>query len=136
MSEYAERKAQELEPYFIRHLSAMTAEGLHSKADIAKELAFRDKRIADLERQLAAYEKAACCPDEQSCKYRSQLANKQSEIDRLKERLEIGFGFDLDGNRVKIEGDHPDGIDCRNETIKLLESQIERLQQALDGNYL
>ena len=46
-----------------------------------------NERIADLERQLAAYEKAACCQDEQSCKYRSQLANKQSEIDRLKERL-------------------------------------------------
>ena len=53
MSEYAEREAQDLEPYYIRHVAAMTAEGLHSKAAIAKELAYRDKRIADLERQLA-----------------------------------------------------------------------------------
>ena len=37
----------------------MTAEGLHSKADIAKELAFRDKRIADLERQLSKLLKVA-----------------------------------------------------------------------------
>ena len=53
MSEYAEREAQDLEPYYIRHVAAMTAEGLHSKAAIAKELAYRDQRIADLERQLA-----------------------------------------------------------------------------------
>jgi hypothetical protein len=43
---------QELEPHYSRHVGAMTSEGLHEKADIAFQLALRDKRIAELERQL------------------------------------------------------------------------------------
>lgn len=31
--------------YYIRHVSAMTREGLHSKSDIAAELAWRDLEI-------------------------------------------------------------------------------------------
>ena len=31
--------------YYIRHVSAMTREGLHSKSDIAAELAWRDMEI-------------------------------------------------------------------------------------------
>lgn len=39
----------ELEPHYSHHVGAMTAEGLHEKADIAFQLALRDKRIAELE---------------------------------------------------------------------------------------
>ena len=46
---YSERDPMALEPYFSQHMAAMTAEGLHSKAAIAAELAFRDARIAALE---------------------------------------------------------------------------------------
>lgn len=53
MSEYAERKPWDLEPHYIKHVNAMTAEGLHHKAAIAAELAYRDKRIENLEKQLA-----------------------------------------------------------------------------------
>ena len=49
MKLYAKRHGWDLEPHYSRHVSAMTAEGLHSKADIAAELAFRDARIAALE---------------------------------------------------------------------------------------
>jgi len=42
-----------LEPYFSKHMLAMTEEDLHNKADIAVELAYRDKRIAELEQELA-----------------------------------------------------------------------------------
>jgi len=35
---------------YSAHVHAMTAEGLHEKSDIAAELAFRDARIAELER--------------------------------------------------------------------------------------
>jgi hypothetical protein len=58
MSEYADRDAQELDKdggYYCRHVMAMTAERLHSKRDIACELAYRDKRIDELELQ-------TCCP--------------------------------------------------------------------------
>lgn len=42
------RRPWDLEPYYSRHISAMTSEELHSKADIAAELAFRDKQIGAL----------------------------------------------------------------------------------------
>jgi len=48
-SHYSERDIEALGHYFTDHLSAMTIENLHSKADIAAELAWRDARIAELE---------------------------------------------------------------------------------------
>jgi hypothetical protein len=41
-----------LEPHYSRHIAAMTAEGLHSKADIAEQLAWRDQEIERLRKQL------------------------------------------------------------------------------------
>jgi hypothetical protein len=40
-----------LEPYYSLHVSAMTTEALHSKSDIAAELAWRDRQLED--KQLA-----------------------------------------------------------------------------------
>lgn len=45
---YFPRDPRLLEPFFSEHMEAMTVEGLHDKADIARELAFRDKQIAIL----------------------------------------------------------------------------------------
>lgn len=54
------------------------------------------------------------------------------QIDRLHERLEDSHVFDKDGKRVEVEPSSiPDGIDCRDETIKLLDDQIARLKAAL-----
>lgn len=39
----------DLEPHYSHHVGAMTEERLHDKADIAFQLALRDKRIAELE---------------------------------------------------------------------------------------
>jgi len=47
--QYGHDDARDYEPYFSRHLMAMTAENLHSKGEIACELAYRDARIAELE---------------------------------------------------------------------------------------
>ena len=52
-AEYAPRDAAELEPFYSRHVSAMTAEGLHSKSAIAAELAYRDKALTDTQAKLA-----------------------------------------------------------------------------------
>lgn len=53
MSEYYKTSdARTLEPYFSRHMMAMTTENLDSKADIAMELAERDQRIALLEAEI------------------------------------------------------------------------------------
>ena len=54
-NQYAERDASELDEaggYYIRHVSAMTKEGLHSKSDIAAELGFRDMRIDQLNHRI------------------------------------------------------------------------------------
>lgn len=45
-------KAWDLEPYYSKHVGGMTEFELHDKADIAEQLAWRDKRIAELEAQL------------------------------------------------------------------------------------
>lgn len=42
---YKKRDLCELEPHYTRHVMAMTGEGLHSKSDIAAELAVRDAKI-------------------------------------------------------------------------------------------
>ena len=47
--QYGHDDARDYEPYFSRHLMAMTTEDLHSKGEIACELAYRDARITQLE---------------------------------------------------------------------------------------
>lgn len=54
--QYAIRDIMELDKkgdYYIRHVQAMTEEGLHSKSDIAAELAYRDELIARLQKCLS-----------------------------------------------------------------------------------
>lgn len=67
-------RPHELEPTLSAHRAAMTAEALHSKAEIAEELAVRDRRIAELERRLVEcaqeveeWQDASglCCPPEE-----------------------------------------------------------------------
>ena len=52
--QYAERNPRDLEPYFSLHMLAMTEENLVEKADIAIELAFRDKTNEKLRLALAS----------------------------------------------------------------------------------
>jgi len=61
---YADRDHMALEPHFSAHMMAMTTEGLYGKAKIAAELAYRDARVKDLERRLAAVRQAAAFQDE------------------------------------------------------------------------
>ena len=53
---YAPRDVFALGKHYLRHLSAMTGESLHEKNDIAAELAWRDKRIEELEERLRSCE--------------------------------------------------------------------------------
>lgn len=57
--QYAARDALALDKaggYHMRHRMAMTTEGLHSKGDIADELAWRDMEIDRLRLELRAQE--------------------------------------------------------------------------------
>lgn len=56
---YGPRNLPELEPHYSRHVSAMTTEALHAKSEIAAELAWRDKRIAELEASIHLQSKFA-----------------------------------------------------------------------------
>lgn len=42
--------------HYCRHVSAMTTENLHSKADIAEELAWRDMQLAKLRKRMTESE--------------------------------------------------------------------------------
>lgn len=53
----AERDTDGYENTVMKHMLAMTAEGLHSKAEIAVELAYRDKLLADSKQRIAELEK-------------------------------------------------------------------------------
>jgi len=53
---YAERDIIKQGNNYSRHTSAMTSEGLHSKSDIAAELAHRDIEIERLQAQVAELE--------------------------------------------------------------------------------
>ena len=48
---------------------------------------------------------------------------------RLSERLEMVWGTDGDGNRVLLPAGTPDGIACRDETIRHLEERSLRLEE-------
>lgn len=52
---YGERNLEELGQHFTNHLSAMTSEDLHSKSDIAAELAYRDSVIEKLNNDIENY---------------------------------------------------------------------------------
>jgi hypothetical protein len=58
-----------------------------------------------------------------------------AEIERLRERLEMTHAWQfIDGQETRIEvepGSIPDGIECRDETIRLQDREIERLRTAL-----
>jgi hypothetical protein len=49
-----------LEPYYSRHVAAMTTERLESKSAIAEQLAYRDWQIAALNDRLAELGSVAC----------------------------------------------------------------------------
>lgn len=101
---YAERDAQELEPWFSRHLSAMTGEALHSKSDIACELAFRDAAIAELKAENRALSNRAIDCEMSWTHERAERA--EMAIAELVQQLkdERDAWEDLRSNSVSIDG--------------------------------
>jgi len=78
----------------------------------------------------------------------AEIEQLRARIAELEERLEIDHCYQIiDGKQTRVEippnerGQQPDGIECRNETIKLLDARIiiesatvERCAQWLDDN--
>lgn len=61
---YKERDIQEQGQHYAKHINAMTAEGLHSKSDIAAELAHRDIIIDQLRAENVKLRRAVNGADE------------------------------------------------------------------------
>lgn len=104
--EYRQHASMDVLPHsdYFKHVSAMTKEELHSKAEIAEELAVRDMRIKELEAKLAAMtqERNAlkekqdnfCMQyrmdcDEESKELEIKLLASQAYSQQLREALEI-----------------------------------------------
>lgn len=107
-----------LSPHYAKHISAMTSEGLHSKAEIAEELAVRDKRIADLEAQLSALQAGepvaeACYSGEESdyltcllLKPVKQGTKLYTAAPAIKQQVAVGVDESADGVYVTVrQGD-------------------------------
>lgn len=58
---YTHRDREGLGQHYMNHVLHMTREGLHSKADIAAELAHRDKVIEELVDSIKDKQCRSCC---------------------------------------------------------------------------
>lgn len=65
--------------------------------------------------------------------YDAARTESQAQIAALNERLENNHVFNMNGEREEVlPGSIPDGIDCRNETVRLQDENISRLRAELD----
>ena len=87
-------------------------DGINSIIDVEVK-----RKTADLERENA--------------ELRRQLAESAQRITDLKERLEILWCTDGNGNRVPAPEGFPDGIECMNATIALQDEHIANLKKQL-----
>lgn len=62
---------------------------------------------------------------------RSKLASAEKRVDELSARLELSVDVP-GGHPMQIDIGEMDGIGCRNETIKLLQENGDRLRSRLD----
>ena len=62
---------------------------------------------------------------------RLQIARLTGENSQLRRRLEIDFVYDLNHNKIPWDPSIPDGIACRDETIKVLKEQVAQLTSDL-----
>lgn len=84
--QYAKRDIMQLDEdgdYYIRHVSAMTGEKLHSKSDIAAELGWRDREIDRLKNVICCLEDRALDFEGEVRELRAESAAKQAKIDAL-----------------------------------------------------
>ena len=95
-------------------------------------------RVDGLQQQLVQAQAARTICDVHQAEFdrlEEQLAQAKEQLSAYRERLEIGFVYDLDGNRIERPGEAlgnvPDGIYCRDETIRLVEEHVTELRQQL-----
>lgn len=96
---------------------------------MSEDLVVRLRKRAEIRRQIPTRRSVQ---EGQPDRLADLLDEAAAEILRLRERLEIGYVFDSNGNRVEIDPDtHPDGIECRDTTIRMLDKLIDQLRDQL-----
>lgn len=91
MKQYAERDLVALDEagdYYLRHVSAMAEEGLHSKSAIAAELGYRDMEIDSLRAQLAEAQKKAVARIDELNKLNTENELLSNRVEALQEKAE------------------------------------------------
>lgn len=68
----------------LESLAAQLAEAQRNAGAYRKDWMLAKDRAERYEQRLIAFESAACCPDEQSCKWRAQLAERDAELAAIK----------------------------------------------------
>lgn len=117
---YSPQNPMKLEPYYSRHVNAMTEEQLHSKSAIAEQLAARDKKIDELLAGPPWLAEAAEAlgqvqPDgkplalnwtqvlEEIRRLRTEEEESKATVKRLSVAMEeIAFGLGCDASKVQI----------------------------------
>jgi chromosome segregation ATPase len=101
---------------------------VRSHAALRTRLAACERELKDTELDL---EQCPECGEGHRCGTQQQLATAQARVTELEERLEIGFGYNQRGERVAVPKNGPDGIECRDVTIRCQDEHIADLQAQL-----
>lgn len=104
MKQYANRNVIAQGDYYMRHVKAMTAEGLHNKGDIAAELAHRDQLIDELN---SARADLVIAVHGLASNFENAMPTKDFEAARKAEgdiahALKIAAKYNWNGNKVTI----------------------------------
>lgn len=76
--------------------------------------------------------KAALEITEYTEKLERELTALRADCDALRERLEMVWAYDSDGNKIPAPEGMPDGISCRDETIRAQNAVIDALRAERD----
>jgi hypothetical protein len=108
---YADRDimSDELSVHYCAHVRAMTSEGLHSKADIAAELAYRDWRIEELQREVDNLAAESLC-----------FRDKTTELQRQNAELVYALTISHEHMQLYIRGFYEEGQNVFDANVKAI----------------
>jgi hypothetical protein len=128
---YADRTPGDLEPHYSAHVAAMTAEGLHGKAEIAIELAFRDKELDFYKRENNRLYVDIEMRNTENARLRELLAVMLSKVNRDEIYKHDLIAIAMDG-AAATEGCHTDVGTKLRLAIAARETEISELIGALE----
>lgn len=86
---YDERDHEAQGDFYLRHIAAMTYEGLHAKSAIAAELAHRDMEITRLRAEAAEFERVRDECDAENARFSAEILSLRAEAEALRKALQV-----------------------------------------------